>query len=378
MKIVVPKEQLGEPRVALLPALAEKFLKLGGISLEIESGLGQQLQISDDSYQKLGVSINPNRASMLSSADIVLRVGKPTAEDIAAMKKGCIQISFLDPFHEKDLVGKLLEKGITAVSMELMPRTTIAQKMDALSSQANLAGYAAVILAAERLKKVFPMMTTPAGTIAPVKVFVIGVGVAGLQAIATAKRLGAVVEAFDTRPTVEEQVKSLGAKFLKIDLGETGQTKDGYAKQLTPEQLEKQEKEMARVCMQSDIVITTAQVFGKKAPLLIKKETIEKMKPGSILVDMAVQSGGNVECSKPNAVIEVNGVSIVGFANLPGKVAEHASQMYSSNLYHFLSHFWDKKASTFNLNLQDELLKCVVTHNHTLHNELIKNFYQKG
>ena len=378
MKIVVPKESQGEPRVALLPTLAEKFLKLGGITLEIEAGLGQQLQISDDTYQKLGVAINPNRSSMLSSADIVLRVGKPTHEDITAMKKGCIQISFLDAFQEKELIHKLLEKGITSVSMELMPRTTIAQKMDALSSQANLAGYAAVILAAERMKKVFPMMTTPAGTIAPVKVFIIGVGVAGLQAIATAKRLGAVVEAFDTRPTVEEQVKSLGAKFLKIDLGETGQTKDGYAKQLTPEQLEKQEKEMARACMQADIVITTAQVFGKRAPLLIRKETIEKMKPGSILVDMAVQSGGNVEGSKPNTVVEVNGVSIIGFANLPGKVAEHASQMYSSNLYHFLSHFWDKKTSVFNLNLQDELLKCVVTHNHTLHNELIKNFYVKS
>lgn len=378
MKIVVPKEPIGEPRVALLPALAEKFLKLGGLTLEIEAGLGQQIQIGDEAYQKLGCTINPNRSSMLSSADIVLRVGKPTNEDIAAMKKGCIQISFLDAFQEKELIHKLLEKGVTAVSMELMPRTTIAQKMDALSSQANLAGYAAVILAAERMKKVFPMMTTPAGTIAPVKVFVIGVGVAGLQAIATAKRLGAVVEAFDTRPTVEEQVKSLGAKFLKIDLGETGQTKDGYAKQLTSEQLEKQEKEMAKACMQADIVITTAQVFGKRAPLLIKKETIEKMKPGSILVDMAVQSGGNVEGSKPNAVVDVNGVSIIGFSNLPGKVAEHASQMYSSNLYHFLSHFWDKKALTFNLNLQDELLKCVVTHNHALHNELIKNFYQKG
>jgi len=258
--------------------------------------------------------------------------------------------------------------------MEMIPRSTIAQKMDALSSQANLAGYVTVILAAERINKILPMMMTPSGTIAPARVFIIGVGVAGLQAIATAKRLGARVEAFDTRPVVEEQVQSLGAKFVKIDLGETGQTKDGYAKALTPEQIKKQQDGMAKICANADIVITTAQLFGRKAPVIVTKEMVAQMKPGSIIVDMAVESGGNVEGSKVDEEVDVNGVRILGLGNLPGRVAVHASQMYSSNLVNFVESFWDVEAKKFNLKLEDDIIKgCLITHNGEVVNEMIKN-----
>ena len=257
--------------------------------------------------------------------------------------------------------------------MEMIPRTTIAQKMDALSSQANLAGYVAVILAAERIHKILPMMMTPAGTIPPSRVFIVGAGVAGLQAIATAKRLGARVEAFDTRPVVEEQVASLGAKFIKIDLGETGQTQDGYAKALTEEQLAKQREGMAKICAQSDIVITTAQVFGKKAPRIITAEMLSRMKPGSVVVDLAVESGGNVEGSRPGEEIDFNGVRILGLRNLPGRVSVAASQMYAQNLVNFIETFLDAQDNTFKLDLSHDILKsCVITHAGQVIHELIK------
>jgi NAD(P) transhydrogenase subunit alpha len=271
------------------------------------------------------------------------------------------------------LIEKFISKGVSAISMELIPRTTLAQKMDALSSQASLAGYVAVILAAEKLDKVFPMMMTPAGTITPAKVFIIGAGVAGLQAIATAKRLGARVEAFDTRAVVEEQVQSLGAKFVKVDLGETGQTKDGYAKALTEEQLAMQREAMARHCAQADVVITTAQVFGKKAPVIVTREMIRGMRTGSVVVDLAVETGGNVEGSEAGKTTEINGVSIMGMENLPGRVAVHASQMYSSNVGNLISHFWDKEAKKFNLDLGDEIIRgCLVTHDGTIFSETLK------
>jgi NAD(P) transhydrogenase subunit alpha len=247
--------------------------------------------------------------------------------------------------------------------MEMIPRSTIAQKMDSLSSQANLGGYVAVVMASNRLDRIPPMMSTPSGTIAPAKVFIIGVGVAGLQAIATAKRLGAVVEAFDTRPVVEEQVKSLGAKFVKVDLGDTGQTAQGYAKELTAEQLEKQREVMAQHCAQADIVITTAQVFGRKAPLIVTTAMVQGMKPGSVVVDMAVESGANVECSKLGEEVLVNDVRILGHANLPGRVPRVASEMYSNNLGNLIEHFWDRDAKTFKLDPANEILKqCLVTH----------------
>ena len=244
----------------------------------------------------------------MASGDIVLRVRKPALEEITSIKKGAVHVSYLDPYNENETVDALASQGVSAISMEMIPRTTRAQKMDALSSQANLAGYVMVILAAQKLDRILPMMMTPAGTISPAKVFVIGAGVAGLQAIATAKRLGARVEAFDTRPIVAEQVQSLGAKFVDIDLGETGQTKDGYAKELTAEQLEMQRQGMKEVISQSDIVITTAQVFGRPAPRIVTQDMIDAMKQGGVIVDMAVDSGGNVEGSNSDETVEVNGV----------------------------------------------------------------------
>lgn len=378
MKIAVMKEtREGEMRVPLIPPTADKLVKLGA-EVVVESGLGQTCRIEDSEYEKVGAVIGTSREEMLKTADIVLRLRKPPADEIGLMKKGCIHVSYLDPFNEKELVDKLAEAGISAVSLEMLPRTTLAQKMDVLSSQANLGGYVSVILAAEQLDKVLPMMTTPAGTIKPARVFIIGVGVAGLQAIATARRLGARVEAFDTRPVVEEQVKSLGAKFVKIDLGETGQTKDGYAKELTPEQVQKQKEGMAKACALADIVITTAQLFGRPAPRIVDRAMIEQMQPGSVIIDMAVETGGNVEGSEVDKIVEVNGVKIVGLGNLPGRVAQTASQMYSANLGNFVDHFWDKEAKAFNLNLQDEIMSgCLITHDGKVVNEMYLSIINK-
>jgi NAD(P) transhydrogenase subunit alpha len=269
----------------------------------------------------------------------------------------------LDPFNQASLLKDLAGAGVSTIAMEMIPRTTLAQKMDALSSQANLAGYAAVMLAADSIAKVFPMMSTPSGTISPARVFIIGAGVAGLQAIATAKRLGAIVEAFDTRPVVEEQVRSLGGRFVKVDLGETGETKDGYAKELTAEQLDKQREVMAQHCAKSDVVITTAQVFGKKAPRIITGDMVKRMKPGSVIVDLAVDTGGNVEGSVENKVVETGGVKILGVSPLPARVSADASLMYSNNLTNLIAHFWDEDSKSFHLNLEDEIIQgSLVTH----------------
>ncbi len=362
MQLGVLKEIFpGEKRVPLVPASVEKLVKKG-FQISVEDKIGDSIDVSNAIYEKVGAKI-ASRAALLSSSDILLRLRKPPVEEIAQLKSGAIHISFLDPFNEKDLIDHFVKKNISAISMEMIPRSTYAQKMDALSSQANLGGYVAVILAAERMNKIFPMMMTPAGTISPVRVFIIGAGVAGLQAIATARRLGARVEAFDTRPVVKEQVQSLGAKFIEIDLGETGQTKDGYAKALTPEQIEKQRQGMAKVCAGADIVITTAQLFGRRAPIVVTKDMVAQMKPGSLIVDMAVESGGNVEGSQLNQEVVVNGVKIIGLGNLPGRVAVHASQMYSANLCSLLEEYWDKDQKMFKLNLEDEILKgCLITH----------------
>ena len=307
--------------------------------------------------------ISTDRRTSLGGADIVLRLRKAPIDEIGFLKPGSIHISYLDPFTDLDLVKKLAAAGVSAISMQMIPRSTVAQKMDALSSQANLAGYIAVIIAAERLGKILPMMTTPAGTIRPAKVFVIGVGVAGLQAIATAKRLGAQIEGFDTRPVVEEQVRSLGARFVKADLGETGQTAQGYAKELTPEQLAKQREVMAQHCAPADVVITAAQVFGRKAPRILTTEMVKTMAPGSVVVDLSVESGGNVECSVADEEVEIEGVKVVGIANMPQRVARTASEMYSSNLGNFIDHFWDKAAGKFGLDLENELIKgCLLAH----------------
>ena len=374
MKIAVPKETYAaERRVPINPQSAAELVKWGA-EVIVEDGMGLGSGFTNEQYKEAGAQVSTDRKGLISSADMVLRLRVPPIEEIDWLKKGAIHISYLDPFNQMPLVNKFKDKGISAIAMELIPRTTIAQKMDALSSQASLAGYVAVILAAERLDKIFPMMMTPSGTIAPAKVFIIGAGVAGLQAIATAKRLGARVEAFDTRPAVEEQVHSLGAKFIKIDLGETGETKDGYAKALSEEQLKKQREEMGKNCAQADVVITTAQVFGKKAPVIITKDMVAGMKPGSLIIDMAVESGGNVEGSELGKEKDVNGVRIIGMENLPGRVPVHATQMYANNITGLIGHFWNKEEKTFNLNLEDEILKsCLVTHQGELISDTIKN-----
>jgi NAD(P) transhydrogenase subunit alpha len=374
MLIGVPKETWpGELRAALVPQGVKKLVS-AGFEIAIEADVGARAGYRDADYVEAGARVQTDKAALLSSADIVLRVRKPDQQDIEPLKSGAVHISFLDPFNERTLVDAMAGKGVTAISMEMIPRTTRAQKMDALSSQANLAGYVTVILAAAHCPKIFPMMMTPAGTIAPSRVFVIGAGVAGLQAIATAKRLGARVEAFDTRPVVAEQVQSLGAKFVEIDLGEVGQTEQGYAKELTPEQVEMQKEGQKKVISQSDVVITTAQVFGRPAPRIVSRDMVEAMQPGSVVVDMAVETGGNVEGSALNEVVDVGGVKIIGQGNLPSQVARHASDMYSSNLFNLLDDFWDSEAKTLNLDPEDEIIQgCVITRDGAIVNETIKN-----
>lgn len=373
MQIAVPKETYAnEKRVALVPDSVKKLVR-AGLDVIVESGCGERAGFSDNDYTEAGASI-ANDSSLVESGDIVLRVRKPSTDDVKRLKKGAIHVSYLDPYNETELVDAMAAQGVSAISMEMIPRTTRAQKMDALSSQANLAGYVMVMLAANQLDRILPMMMTPAGTLSPAKVFVIGAGVAGLQAIATAKRLGARVTAFDTRPVVAEQVQSLGAKFLDIDLGETGQTKDGYARELTAEQIELQQQGMKEAIAESDIVITTAQVFGRPAPRIVSKDMVEAMKPGGVIVDMAVESGGNVEGSVANETVNVGGVAIIGVSNLPSEVPRDASQMYSSNLFNLVSEFWNEEERSFNLNLEDDIIKgCLITHDGVIANETIKN-----
>ena len=378
MLIGVPKETWsGELRTALVPQNAKKFIELG-MSVVLESESGVPSGFTDAMYEDVGVKITQDKAEV-HGADILMRVRQPTGAELQLVKKEAVSISFLDPFNEKELVQDMAKREIRGISMEMVPRSTRAQKMDALSSQANLAGYVTVIQAAFHCPKIFPMMMTPAGTIAPGRVFIIGAGVAGLQAIATAKRLGARVEAFDTRPVVAEQVQSLGAKFLDIDLGEVGQTEQGYAKELTAEQLEKQREGQKQVIGQSDVLITTAQVFGRPAPSIVGLDMVEAMKPGSVVVDMAVESGGNVEGSKLDEVVEVGGVKIIGQGNLPSEVARNASEMYSNNLFNLVSEFWDEEQKTLVLDPEDEIIKsCLITQGGDVINETIKNLYNGG
>lgn len=356
----------------MIPSVSTRLVKLGAV-LEVEAGIGRLLHLEDAAYTTAGATVVADRAAALSRADIVLTLHRPPLEDIARMKKGTLLIGYLEPLTNFDTVRALAEAGVAAVGMELIPRTTIAQSMDALSSQASLAGYAAVMLAATRLNRILPMMMTPAGTLSPARVFIIGAGVTGLQAIATAKRLGARVEAFDTRPVVEEQVKSLGARFIRVDLGETGQTAGGYARELTPEQLEKQQVAMATACAQADIVITTAQVFGRKAPCILTAEIVRGMKPGSLIVDMATETGGNVEGSVRGGETVIHGVTILGPVNLPGTVPMHASQMVASNLTNFIEHFWNRESKSFEMRMDDEILQsALVTCDGVVVNPLVK------
>jgi len=382
MLIGVPKELAdGENRAPMIPANIKKLVRAGA-EVHVEAGLGLGAGHADSEYEEAGATITTDRAALLGTSDILLRLGKPTLDEINQVKEGAIHVSYLDPFNEGDLVKAFKARGVTAISMEMIPRTTRSQKMDALSSQASLAGYVMVMLATTKLPSILPMMMTPAVTIKPATVFIIGAGVAGLQAIATAKRLGAKVVAFDTRPEVAEQVHSLGGKFLEIDLGETGSTKDGYAVALTPEQqalqLEGQKKQIA----ESDIVITTAQLFGRKPPQLVKDDAIAGMKAGSVIVYMAAMKDGdeyygNVEGSRFGETVTIHDVSVIGNGNWANVVARDASQMYSANMFNLVDEYWNEEAKAFELDFEDDILQgCVITHGGAIVNETIKNIHE--
>ncbi|MGK2906095.1 MAG: NAD(P) transhydrogenase subunit alpha [Desulfuromonadales bacterium] len=374
--IAVPNETSdGDKRTAMTPDNAGKLIGSGAAVL-VEAGLGSACGFSDEQYRERGARVADERQFLFEEADIILRIHKPTVDELALLKQNTLHISYLDPFNEQDLVEVLRARQITAISMEMIPRTTRAQKMDALSSQASLAGYVMLLQAANRLNRILPMMMTPSGTIKPARVFVIGAGVAGLQAIATAKRLGARVTAFDTRAVVAEQVESLGAGFLKINLGETGQTSDGYAHQLSPAQLAKQQQGQADEIARSDIVITTAQVFGRKPPLLVTRDMVQRMLPGSVIVDMAAETGGNVEGSAAGEVVEIDGVAIIGSGNWSGQVCRDASNMYSNNLFNLVNEYWDSERKGFEVDLNDDILSgCVITHAGEIVNETIRKHY---
>ncbi|MBB5353535.1 NAD(P) transhydrogenase subunit alpha [Haloferula luteola] len=358
-----------ETRCGLSPESTRKLVGLG-LDVAFEPGLGSGADFSDAEYEAMGAK-PMKRLEGLTVADVVLWVTPPPAELLGFMKRGAMAVGFLAPFSvplgggevpletpEKARLDALVAGGITGISVELMPRSTLAQKMDAISSQANLAGYVAMVLAASRMNKILPMMMTPSGTISPAKVFVIGIGVAGLQAIATAKRLGARVTAFDTRAEALEQAESLGAKALRIDLGETGSTDQGYARELTPDQVEKQRLGQAKVCAESDIVLCTAKLFGRRAPLLVGREVVASMRSGAIIVDLAAETGGNVEGTViGEETVTENGVRIVGHRRLECWVARDASAMYANNLAHFIEHFWDGEAKCLRHDPEDPILK---------------------
>jgi len=335
--VVLREQQAGEARVALMPESVRKLTALKA-NVTIESGAGKEASRSDEEFSEAGATISNDREALLEAADVLAVVNRPSAEDLSKLKSGAVVIGFLRPLDEPAELKPALTHGLTTFAMELVPRITRAQSMDALSSMATVAGYKAVLVAAERLSRMFPMLMTAAGTVPPAKVLVLGAGVAGLQAIATARRLGAVVEAYDVRAAAGEQVKSLGANFLEVDLGGL-KTEDagGYAVELSEEALERGRQLIARHAQTNDVVITTAQVPGRRAPLLLTEAAVAGMKPGSIIVDLAGSTGGNCALSKPGETIEVNGVTIFAPLNLPATVPVHASQLYSRNITAFLT-----------------------------------------
>jgi NAD(P) transhydrogenase subunit alpha len=336
LTVGVPRETaLGERRVAMTPDTVKR-LTASGVVVKVESGAGLASGHDDAAYVAAGALIVPT-APEAYDAQVVIKVQKPSADEVPFLRRGTTLIALLQPMTNVDLTRQLAESGITSFSMDAIPRTTRAQSMDVLSSQATVAGYKAVLMAADNLPKFFPMLTTAAGSIVPAKALVVGAGVAGLQAIATARRLGAVVEAYDTRPVVKEQVESLGAKFVDIpvDTSET-QTAGGYAKEVSAETLRKQQEVLADHAAKSDVVITTAAVPGRPAPRLISKETVERMRPGSVIVDLAAETGGNVEVTKPGETVIHNGVMVIGQLNLPSTMPVHASQMYAKNIQNLL------------------------------------------
>ncbi len=367
MIIGIPKESIaGENRVAIVPETVVKLIK-AGFQVQIEKGAGEKAFFPDADYQKAGASV----VADVYSSDILAKVGAPSAAEIAKLKSGSVYIGFLNPLADPSISAEIAKKGVTAFSMELIPRTSRAQSMDALSSQASIGGYKAVLAAATSIGKYFPMLTTAAGTVPPAKVLVIGVGVAGLQAIATARRLGAVVSAFDIRPEVKEQVQSLGAKFIEAKVEVDANAAGGYAKEVSEETKKKLQEALADTVAVSDIVITTAQVPGKKAPVLVMKDVVARMRPGSVVVDMAAEQGGNVEGSKAGETVDLNGVRIVGPVNLPSSMPVHASQLYSRNILSLLGLL--VKEGKLNLDFNDDILKgACVAHGGQVVNERVK------
>jgi NAD(P) transhydrogenase subunit alpha len=367
MRIAVPREkQADEARVALVPESVKKLVAAGA-EVGIEAGAGVHAGFPDADYQAAGASVM-SRSDLLPEADILACVNRPEPDDIAKLKAGAVVIGFLKPLDEPSALEPIIARKLSAFAVELVPRTTRAQSMDALSSMATVAGYKAVLMAAERLPRMFPMLMTAAGTVPPAKVLVLGAGVAGLQAIATARRLGAVVEAYDVRAAAGQDVKSLGAKFLEVDLGgiET-QDAGGYAKELSPEALQRGREMVAKHAATSDVVITTAQVPGRKAPLMLTEEAVNSMRPGAVIVDLAASTGGNVALTKPGEEVQRNGVIILGPLNLPSTVAGNASQLYSRNLTSFIALINDKGALKIDMN--DDILKgaCVTYEGGSVH-----------
>jgi NAD(P) transhydrogenase subunit alpha len=359
MRIGIPKEiRPGETRVAATPESVKKFKTLG-LDVSVEAGAGAKARMADADYEAAGAGIASDAAGALSGADIVLTVRGPDAGVRAQLKKGAVVAALLSPHTEKDAIAKLAAQGVSAFAMEFIPRISRAQAMDVLSSQANLAGYKAVIDAAAQFGRAMPMMMTAAGTIAPARVLVMGAGVAGLQAIATAKRLGAIVSATDVRPATKEQVESLGGTFIAVmdEEFKNAQTAGGYAKQMSPEYQAKQAALVAETIKKQDIVITTALIPGRKAPELVTAEMVQSMKPGSVIVDLAVEQGGNCRLSVADQVVVHNGVKIAAPSSLPATMAADSSALYARNLFNLVSLIVDKKAGTLNLDWNDEIIK---------------------
>ena len=373
---ILKEKTQGETRVAATPKTAKELID-NGLQLRVQSGSGSSSFHSDQEYQNLGAEIMPDTASTLKDADIVLKVTPLSLDEVDLLNEGCVYISLIQTTKEIELIKKLSEKKVTGFSMDLIPRTTLAQSMDALSSQANIAGYKSVIVGASHLAVYMPLLMTAAGTIAPAKVLIIGAGVAGLQAIATANRLGAQVEAFDVRPEVKEQVESLGAKFVEVESNNNeGVGEGGYAKETSDDYKKQQELKIKERISKSDLVITTALIPGKPAPLLIKKDMVEDMKEGSVIMDLASENGGNCELTKKDEIVDHNGVIIDGTSNFPATMSVHASQLYAKNISSFVNYM--VKEGELNLDLNDEIIsgamythKGEITHQPT--NELASN-----
>ena len=376
MKVGTPKETApDERRVALVPDTVTR-LSAANLEVNVESGAGSAAHIPDSAYEQAGAKIVRTAVALLGDTDAVLKVQAPSAAEVELMKKDAVLISFLQPATQGDIVRALATHGVTAFSLELVPRISRAQSMDALSSQASAAGYKAVLMAAGRLGKFFPMLMTAAGTIPPARVLVMGAGVAGLQAIATARRLGAVVSAYDVRPAVKEEVQSLGATFIELAL-ETQEGEGGYAREQSEEFLRKQRELIGEHVSKSDVVITTAAVPGRRAPLLVTGEMVKGMRPGSVIVDLAADTGGNVELTQAGKDVEVGGVTIIGTRNVPSTMPLHASQLFARNVSNLLLHL--VKDGSIVLDFEDEITKgCCVTHGGEIVNERAKQMVAAG